>query len=100
MLKQTIIRPLLAILFAAQGAIALAGEENIHLKEAPGRDTVMAYCTMCHSADVIQMNSPFLKRAQWEATVQKMRKAMHAPIPDDQVATIVDYLAKNYGVAD
>jgi hypothetical protein len=44
------------------------------------------------------MNSPFLKRAAWEAEVRKMIKVMGAPIPEQEVATIVDYLTRNYGV--
>ena len=81
-------------------ASTFAGEEKVQLKDAPGRDTVLANCTMCHSADLIQMNSTFMKRAQWEATVNKMRKALQAPVPEDQVPAIVDYLTRNYGVAD
>ena len=44
------------------------------------------------------MNSVFMKRAAWEATVQKMIKAMGAPIRPEDVPAIVDYLARNYGV--
>lgn len=89
-----------ALLVSAASLGAAAGEEKLQLKPGPGRDTVLAYCTMCHSVDVIQMNSTFMKRSQWEATVAKMRKALQAPIPDDAAPEIVDYLARNYGIPD
>ena len=92
---------------AAAGAAALAlgvvvasraDESALRLKEAPEATTVRAYCSVCHSIDYIQMNSAFMKRAGWEAEVHKMVKVMGAPIPEDEVARIVSYLATNYGV--
>jgi hypothetical protein len=44
------------------------------------------------------MNSTFLSRTAWEGEVRKMMKIMGAPVPDSEVAAIVDYLAQNYGV--
>ena len=76
---------------------ALAGEE-VRLKEGPGRDLVLGNCSACHSADYIQMNSPFMKRAAWEATVNKMINALKAPIDPADAKAITDYLAKNYGI--
>ena len=35
----------------------------------------------------------------WKAAVQKMQQKYGAPIPDDQVEAVADYLAKNYGIA-
>jgi hypothetical protein len=43
------------------------------------------------------MNSPFLTRTAWDAEVRKMMKAMGAPIPESDVAPIVDYLTQYYG---
>ena len=83
---------------AALSANALAGEDQIQLKPGPGRELVMANCVMCHSLDMIQINSPFQNRSQWQATVTKMRKALAAPISDDDAAKIVTYLTKYYGV--
>ena len=54
-------------------------------------------CGACHSLDYIQMNSPFLNAAGWNAEVTKMIKAMGAPISDADAKAIADYLAKNYG---
>lgn len=83
------------------GALALptqAGENMVKLKDGPNRELVQASCSICHSADYIPMNSPFLKRAGWQATVTKMMKVMGAPIKDADVPAIVDYLTKQYGV--
>mgnify|MGYP001382619649 FL=1 len=74
-----------------------AGEDSVRLKDAPGKDLVAANCSMCHSLDYIQMNSPFLDRKGWEASVNKMMKAMGAPVAQADVHKIVDYLASQYG---
>jgi hypothetical protein len=80
-------------------AVAAAGDETqIRLTDAPERTLVRAQCSGCHSLDYIQMNAPFLKRAAWEAEVRKMMKALGAPLREEDVAPIVDYLTKHYGV--
>lgn len=83
---------------AASLAVA-ADESRIQLKPGPGRELVMGYCTMCHSLDYIQGNSPFMNRQTWDAEVQKMMKAYGAQIPADDVPKLVDYLTAQYGVA-
>jgi mono/diheme cytochrome c family protein len=76
---------------------AFAGEGDVRLKEGPGKALVEANCSMCHSLDYIQMNSPFLDRKGWEASVNKMIKAMGAPVAETDVQKIVDYLSSQYG---
>lgn len=83
-----------AIIAATAAAFA---QEKIELKPGPGRDQVMGYCVACHSLDYIQMNSPFLDRKGWEATVAKMSKAYGAPVPPEDAPAIAAYLAKHYG---
>jgi hypothetical protein len=39
----------------------------------------------------------FLDREGWKASVNKMMKVMGAPIRDEDVAPIVDYLTGQYG---
>ena len=90
-------RSALAIWLLATVQGAAAGEESVRLKEAPGREMVEAYCTMCHSLDYIPMNSPFLDRKGWETSVNKMIKVMGAPIGEPEAKAIVDYLSANYG---
>jgi mono/diheme cytochrome c family protein len=86
---------LLPVLLAAGSA--LADESQVKLKEGPGKDLVQGSCVMCHSLDYIPMNSVFMDRKGWEASVAKMVKVMGAPIAEGDVPKIVDYLAKNYG---
>lgn len=77
---------------------ASAGEASFHLKSGPDAVLVRAYCSSCHSADYIEMNSRFMKKANWDAEVRKMIKVMGAPVPEGDVARIVDYLTQFYGV--
>jgi mono/diheme cytochrome c family protein len=79
------------------GTAAAADESEVQLAEAQGKDLVVASCVMCHSLDYVPMNSRFLDRKGWEATVNKMIKVMGAPISPEDAAKIVDYLATQYG---
>jgi mono/diheme cytochrome c family protein len=88
-------RILLFVLLLA--APALADEARVALVEGQGKQLVEAHCVMCHSLDYIPMNSVFLDRKGWEASVNKMVKVMGAPIGERDAAAIVDYLARNYG---
>jgi len=78
-------------------ASALAGEQAVLLKQAPGVDVVEGQCGACHSLDYIVMNSPFLDAGKWDAEVAKMIKAFGAPINPADAKTIGDYLKENYG---
>lgn len=84
-----------ALLVACLGA--QAGEAAYRLREGAGREAVVAHCTTCHSLDYIELNSPFLDRKGWEAEVNKMIKAFHAPVPEADVEAIVTYLTAQYG---
>src|SRR5262245_29033342 len=93
-------RVLPAILAAAAVFVALplsAQEAKLTLKPGDGRDKVMINCGVCHSIDYVGMNSPFLDRAGWEGSVNKMIKVFGAPIAAEDVPVIVGYLAENYG---
>lgn len=79
----------------AAGA-AFAQESKVQLKDGPGRDKANA-CLACHSLDYIQMNSRFLDKSGWTASVNKMINAFGAPIAKDDVDAIASYLAQNYG---
>ena len=77
---------------------AVADESALRLKDGPDADLVRGVCSICHSADYIQMNSPFLTRAGWETEVTKMIKVFGAPISEQDLPRIVEYLTRNYGV--
>jgi len=84
---------------AALALAAAAQESTVVLKDAPGRDKVNA-CLACHSADYILMNSRFMDKAAWTASVNKMINAFGAPIDKADVDAIAAYLAQNYGVTN
>ena len=91
-------RTIAIVLFAALTASpAFAEEKPVALKQGAGLDKVEANCAACHSLDYIQMNSPFMTPAVWDAEVTKMIKAYGAPIADDDAKAIGDYLKANYG---
>ena len=77
-------------------AVAAAAQE-IELRDAPGRELVISRCAVCHSLDYIPMNSPFLDRAGWEKTLHKMTDVMGAPIEEQDVKALLDYLTASYG---
>jgi cytochrome c5 len=85
------------LLLGLLAASAFAGESTVKLAGGAQSALVQSRCSTCHSLDYIVMNSPFLARAAWESEVRKMMKVMGAPIPDGDVAAIVDYLTENYG---
>jgi mono/diheme cytochrome c family protein len=87
-----------ALVASACAASSWADESEMQIKDGPGAATVRANCSSCHSLDYIQMNSPFMKRSAWEAEVRKMMKVMGAPIAEENVLALVDYLNRHYGV--
>jgi sulfite dehydrogenase (cytochrome) subunit B len=88
---------MIAVLAASLAGPTLADEQQIELKKAPGLDVVEGNCAACHSLDYIQMNSPFLNAAGWDAEVHKMIGFFGAPISDADAKIIADYLKANYG---
>jgi mono/diheme cytochrome c family protein len=91
---------LLASVALLAGAGALADETRIRMTDAPETPALIANCGGCHSLDYIQMNSRFVKRAGWEAEVKKMVSVMGAPVSEEDAAKLVDYLTREYGVAE
>jgi hypothetical protein len=89
-------RIIVAVFAIAVAGSALAQESKVVLKEGPGKDKTMQ-CLACHSVDYIQMNSRFMDKAGWTASVNKMINAFAAPIPKADVDTIAGYLAEQYG---
>ena len=66
-------------------------QQPIDLPDAPGKNLVVANCILCHSTAYITMQ-PAFPRKVWEANVEKMRKTFGAPVPEQSVPQIVDYL--------
>jgi cytochrome c5 len=87
----------LLLLLSFFAVAATAGENQILLKERPGKNQVVGQCAICHSLDYITMNTKIPDRAGWEKTVDKMINVMGAPIDDADKKIIIDYLTQNYG---
>jgi mono/diheme cytochrome c family protein len=86
----------LLIALALAASPALAQESKVMLRDGPGKDKAQV-CVACHSLDYIPMNSRFLDKAGWTASVNKMINAFGAPIAKEDVDAIATYLAVNYG---
>ncbi len=63
----------------------------------PGYNLALQNCMTCHSAQYVSTQPPSSSRAYWEATVKKMKTPFGAPIKDEDMPAIVDYLVKTYG---
>ena len=82
-------------------ALAAAGggfgqEAKVVLKDGPGKEKAMQ-CVACHSLDYIPMNSRFMDKAGWTASVNKMINVFGAAIAKEDVDAIATYLAQYYG---
>jgi hypothetical protein len=95
-MRSIAMRTIIAVIALVIAGSAAAQEAKVVLKDGPGRDKAMQ-CAVCHSLDYIQMNSRFLDKAGWTASVNKMINVFGAPIAKEDVETIADYLAQNYG---
>ncbi len=101
-MKKTLLTiPLLLIAgFASAGpqssvhSIALPNIQT-ELKAGEGKEKIQTLCAICHSLDYITMQ-PRLTRAQWTATVNKMKK-FGAPIDENDAQKIIGYLTMQYG---
>ena|SRR5579863_817960 len=74
-------------------------EETAMLKSGPGAGAAASHCLICHSAEYFSTQPPDKPLAFWKAEVEKMRKVYGAPIPDDQIDLIAEYLTRSYGAA-
>lgn len=63
--------------------------------DGPNVKVVNQNCLACHSADMV-LDQPLLPRAAWAAEVAKMRATYKAPLKDEDIPLIVDYLAATH----
>jgi len=86
----------LALIVPCIAALSISGQErgrgrggNVTLPEGPGREIVQAQCASCHGLNLIA-NSGYA-RDEWISLFTTM-----VALPQDQVGTVADYLAKNF----
>lgn len=65
--------------------------------DLPGYQLVQKNCIACHSPQYVLTQPPSSPRAYWLATVHKMKNAFGAPIAEEEIPVMVDYLVKVYG---
>lgn len=96
------------VAMAAFGPIstARAGSKSIELppdgvqlkpSALPGYAKAQAICGACHSAEYMQYQPATAARPYWETMAKRMKVVFKAPIADEDIPLIVDYLAKTYG---
>jgi hypothetical protein len=59
-----------------------------------GRELVEDVCTYCHNLD--RLRGKELSREEWRGLTKGMISE-GAPVTDEELSMILDYLAKNYG---
>jgi mono/diheme cytochrome c family protein len=79
--------------FSVVLAFAAAARNEAAPKDR-GRELVEDVCTYCHNLD--RLRGKELSREEWRGLTKGMISE-GAPVTDAEFATILDYLAKNYG---
>ena len=85
---------------------AIAGSKSIELppdgvqlkpSTLPGYAKAQAICAACHSAEYMQYQPATAPRPYWDAMAKRMKVVFKAPIADEDIPLIVEYLVKTYG---
>ncbi|MQQ99887.1 SorB family sulfite dehydrogenase c-type cytochrome subunit [Glaciimonas soli] len=92
---------MVGVVSTAQAATITLPQETAELKPSslPGYAIAVSKCAICHSADYINQQPPKMNLTQWTAEAAKMQHAYGAPLSDDDVIKIGEYLAVTYGDA-
>ena len=87
-----------APVFATAKTITLP-PDSVQLKASPlpGYAKAQANCVACHSAEYMLYQPASAPRTYWDAMVKRMQAVFKAPIPQEDMPAIVDYLVKTYG---
>ena len=96
----------IALPLIASASLCLAVTKTIQLpadgvalksSHLPGFAKAQASCVVCHSAEYMAYQPPTAARPYWDAMVKRMKVVFKAPIADEDMPAIVDYLVKTYG---
>ncbi len=58
----------------------------------PGSE-LAGQCLICHSASMV-LTQPAMAQDKWVGIIEKMRTVYGAPVPEDQVKALAEYLAR------
>jgi hypothetical protein len=81
-----------AAITAVLGVAAFARDEA--REKDRGRELVEDVCTYCHNLD--RLRGQQLSREEWRGLTKGMISE-GAPVTDEELSAILDYLEKNYG---
>ncbi len=103
-------KPILCVLTACCASLPFAGmaagvefpRETATYKKSdlPGFQTASGLCMICHSSQYASSQPPNSSPAYWSATVHKMKDVFKAPIQEEMIPAIVEYLSVEYGGQD
>jgi hypothetical protein len=71
--------------------------EQLRPSALPGYAKAQAQCVACHSAEYMLYQPATAPRGYWENMVKRMKTVFRAPVNDEDIPVIVDYLVKTYG---
>jgi mono/diheme cytochrome c family protein len=71
--------------------------EQLRPSVLPGYAKAQAQCVACHSAEYMLYQPATAPRGYWENMVKRMKTVFRAPVNDEDIPVIVDYLVKTYG---
>jgi hypothetical protein len=102
LLRRTTAVVLLLGVAAGSGAVTKTYQQPpdvLPLKSSalPGFAKAQAVCSNCHSAEYLYYQPPTAARPYWDAMVKRMKAVFKAPVADEDIPLIVDYLVKTYG---
>jgi mono/diheme cytochrome c family protein len=84
--------------FAVTKVIQLPPDsEQLRASPLPGYAKAQANCVACHSAEYMVYQPATAPRGYWENMVKRMKAVFKAPIADEDIPVLVDYLVKTYG---
>lgn len=68
--------------------------------DLPGYKIASGLCMMCHSSQYASSQPPNSSPKYWNATIHKMKDVYKAPVQDDMIPAVVEYLSVEYGGQD
>lgn len=68
--------------------------------DLPGYKIASGLCLMCHSSQYASSQPPKSSPAYWNATIHKMKDVYKAPVTDEMIPAVVEYLSVEYGGQD
>src|SRR5262249_3417616 len=89
-MSQTAFWPLMV---AASLCCILPAWSQSELPDGPGKQTVQTVCLQCH--EISQVTRAGYTPEGWHNVVQMMRN-IGAPLPQDQIAVVTEYLAEHF----